>query len=104
MKKLYAAKHAIEAHLIRGFLVSHGIDAVVRGDHLTTGWGELPVDICSVWVVDEAQFEQADALVSAFFKGSSQRMFSGGTWTCPRCGEELEGQFTACWSCGTSRQ
>lgn len=103
MKKLHAARHAIEAHLIRGFLASHGIEAVVRGDHLTTGWGELPVDVCSVWVVDDAQFKEADALLIAFFKGSAERMFSGESWTCPECGEKLEGQFTACWSCGASR-
>jgi hypothetical protein len=24
-------------------------------------------------------------------------------WHCPRCGEEIEGQFYACWQCGTQR-
>jgi predicted nucleic-acid-binding Zn-ribbon protein len=24
-------------------------------------------------------------------------------WTCPKCGERLEGSFDACWSCGTTR-
>jgi hypothetical protein len=26
-----------------------------------------------------------------------------GPWTCPACGEGLEGQFLECWSCGTVR-
>ena len=103
MKQLHAARHAVEAHLIRGFLISHGISAEVRGEFLTSGWGELPVDVCSVWVTDDAQFEAANELLQAFLKGSFARMFSGEGWTCPRCGEKLEGQFTQCWSCGASR-
>jgi hypothetical protein len=103
MKQLHAARHAVEAHLIRGFLVSHGIAAEVRGEYLTSGWGELPVDVCSVWVADDAQFAQAEELLKAFLTGSLARKYSGQHWTCPQCGEKLEGQFTACWSCGTAR-
>lgn len=87
--------------MIRGFLDSHGIEAIVRGEYLTSGWGELPADVCAVWVVDDAQFGEADALLKAFLKGSYA---SGlGTWRCANCGETLEGQFTECWSCGAPR-
>ncbi|HYC43976.1 MAG TPA: DUF2007 domain-containing protein [Burkholderiales bacterium] len=104
MKQVHAARTALEAHLVRGFLLSHGISAEVRGEFLTSGWGELPVDVCSVWVTDDAQFDAANDLLVAFFKGSYARMFSGESWTCPACGEKLEGQFTQCWSCGTPRK
>ncbi|HEV7801833.1 MAG TPA: DUF2007 domain-containing protein, partial [Burkholderiales bacterium] len=77
MKQLHAARHAVEAHLIRGFLGSHGIAAEVRGEYLTSGWGELPVDVCSVWVVDDTQFEQANDLVMAFLQGTFARIFGG---------------------------
>ena len=100
MKQLHAARHAIEAHLITGFLLSHGISAEVRGEFLTSGWGELPVDVCSVWVTDDAQFEAANELLVAFLNGTFARRFGGENWNCPRCGEKLEGQFTQCWSCG----
>ena len=26
--------------------------------------------------------------------------FSAEPWTCPGCGEEVEGQFAQCWNCG----
>lgn len=103
MKQLHAARHAVEAHLIRGFLISHGIDAQVRGEYLTSGWGELPVDVCSVWVADDLQFEAARELLASFLKGSLARQFSGEGWTCSHCGEKLEGQFTQCWSCGAAK-
>ena len=25
------------------------------------------------------------------------------TWTCPRCGEDVESQFSECWNCGSER-
>ena len=25
------------------------------------------------------------------------------TWKCPKCGEEIEAQFDACWNCGAFR-
>ena len=103
MKQVHAARHAVEAHLIRGFLISHGISAEVRGEFLTSGWGELPVDVCSVWVTDDAQFEAANELLVVFLKGSYARMYSGERWTCAHCGEQLEGQFTQCWSCGAAK-
>lgn len=103
MKQLHAARHAVEAHLIRGFLASHGIAAEVRGEYLTSGWGELPVDVCSVWITDDAEFGRANELLVDFLSGTLARKFSGARWTCPECGEALEGQFTACWSCGTAR-
>src|SRR5262245_65571887 len=82
MKQVHVAKHAPEAHLVRGFLESNGIAAVVRGEYLTSGWGELPVDVCAVWIVDDAQYPQAQALLVAFLRGDAAREFRGQGWQC----------------------
>lgn len=103
MKQVHAARHAPEAHLVRGFLESNGIAAVVRGEFLTGGWGELPVDVCSVWISDDRQYERAQALLAAYLGGDFAREFRNEGWRCPQCGEQLEGQFTECWSCGAAR-
>jgi hypothetical protein len=103
MKQLHAAKHALEAHLVKGFLESNGIAAVVRGEFLTGGWGELPVDVCSVWIEDDRLYERAQALLRTFLRGDLAREFRAQGWRCPKCGETLEGQFTECWSCGAIR-
>ena len=103
MKQVHVAKHAPEAHLVKGFLESNGVAAVVRGEFLTSGWGELPVDVCAVWITDDAQYERAHALLVSFLKGDLAREYRGAAWTCPACGERLEGQFTACWKCGAPR-
>lgn len=101
MKRVHNARHLTEAHLIRGLLESHGIEAVVRGDFLTGGWGELPVDVCGVWVTDDARFGEADRLLRDFLQGLPAT--NSETWRCSACGEASEGQFTACWQCGASR-
>ncbi len=103
MKQLHVARHAPEAHLVRGFLDANGIAATVRGEHLGSGWGELPVDVCSVWVIEDAQFERANALIMDFLKGTAAQAHGADSWQCPRCREPLEGQFTDCWNCGESR-
>ena len=103
LKLLHPARHAVEAHLIRGFLASHGIAAEVRGEYLTSGWGELPTDVCAVWIAEDSQFARADELLKTFLKGSYARQFGGEGWTCEGCGETLEGQFTECWNCGAGR-
>jgi hypothetical protein len=103
MKQIHIAKHAPEAHLVKGFLESNGIAAMVRGEFLTSGWGELPVDVCSVWIEDERQFDRAEALLIAFLNGDIAQEFSGKDWRCSGCGEPLEGQFTKCWKCGASK-
>jgi hypothetical protein len=103
MKQVHAARHAPEAHIVKGFLESNGIAAEVRGEFLTSGWGELPVDVCSVWVSDDAQYDRAHALLVAFLRGDFAHEFRGQNWRCPKCGEQLEGQFTECWKCGERR-
>ena len=100
MKQIHIARHAPEAHLVKGFLESNGIAAVIRGEFLTSGWGELPLDVCSVWVSDDAHYERANALLISFLNGDPAREHRGENWRCPKCGEQQEGQFTACWKCG----
>ena len=103
MKQIHTAKHAMEAHLVKGFLESNGIEAVVKGDYLTGGWGELPVDLCTVWITDDALYDRANTLLVTFLRGDHAQSFRDDNWRCPQCGEQLEGQFTECWSCGTRK-
>lgn len=103
VKPLYTARHATDAHLVCGYLESQGIKAIVRGEYLASGIGELPADLCKVWIANDTQFDQADALLQAFLRGDAARMHAHERWRCAQCSEELEGQFTTCWSCGTVR-
>lgn len=103
MKRLHIARHAPEAHVICSYLETAGIAALVRGEFLTGGLGELPVDQCQVWVVEEGEFARADALLRAYLRGDDAQTHALEGWRCPGCAEEIEGQFTDCWRCGAAR-
>lgn len=103
MKPLHNARHATEAHLIRGYLESQGITVLVRGEFLAGGVGELPADLCKVWVVDDCEFARADELLRQFLQGTAAHEHVHEGWRCEPCNEYLEGQFTSCWKCGSVR-
>lgn len=96
--RIYIGRNLTETHLVCGMLQSAGIRAHVRGQYLSSGYGELPITtdtMPSVWLDDDRQ--RADALrVIAEYERPSYRP----SWRCSQCGEVHGGQFTACWKCG----
>ncbi len=99
MIQAYVANSLAQAHLIKGFLDAEGIFAVVRGEHLVGIAGEIPITmdtLPSIWVGDDDR-DRARELIDKTLK--SELVFED--WTCPECGEEVEGQFTECWQCGS---
>jgi hypothetical protein len=103
MKPLYTARNIAEAHLIRGYLESEGIDAIVRGEYLLGAMGDLPGDLCRVYVINDGEFVRADLLLRQFLQGELASEHAHAGWRCASCNEAIEGQFTACWNCGASR-
>jgi Putative prokaryotic signal transducing protein len=102
VRRVHSARTVAAAHIVKAILDSEGISSEVRGEHLAGALGEAPLDVDtlpSVWVSD-SDAVRADELVREALSG--QGPVSEG-WTCPNCGEELEGQFTECWQCGASR-
>ena len=99
MRKVYASDNsAIIGHL-RQVLEDHAIPCVVRNDFLLGGAGELPVNETwpELWVIDDRDFERARTLVDGIVAAAHK---SEPPWRCASCGEQMEGQFTDCWSCG----
>jgi len=69
MKTVYIAQHSIDAHVVRGLLENHGIDAIVMGDYLQGGIGELPAfGVIEVRVDDDDEHE-ARRIVQSFETG-----------------------------------
>ena len=113
LKKVYEAKNAADAHLLRGLLESEGIPAIVRGvgivPFIEVGlfrMGSRP----TVWVLDDARVSRALEVVHGYRTDPEQAAAAAadGTapaavWMCPSCGERMEQQFSDCWSCGDPR-
>jgi len=104
MKKLYTfsiADHT-QAGLLKELLEHEGVACVIRNEQLFSALGEIPFLECApeLWVVDDEIWPRAKSLLENWLKAEA----NAETWTCHSCGEQLEGQFGACWKCGRERQ
>jgi hypothetical protein len=105
MIQIYGARDGTEAEYVKGLLSGEGIEAVVLGAALEGALGEglyTQSALPSVWV-NEPDVPAAQRIVDEFQKGGPAKTDPKPNWTCPECGENLEGQFTTCWKCGYER-
>jgi len=97
--KLVTADNPVQAGFLRGLVEAAGIPTQMRSMELWTAAVEIyyaegarP----SIWV------RQRDLEAARNVLRDRGRV-SEPSWSCPGCGEQLEGQFTACWHCGRAR-
>jgi Putative prokaryotic signal transducing protein len=101
VKRVYTAKHAWDAQMVRDILAANGIDATVQ--QATTGLHHL--ERGSVHLMKEEDEAAAAELIREFDAGLRERRDDDRVvwpWRC-RCGEDVEPQFSACWNCGQER-
>lgn len=99
MKTVYSASNLALVSIFRNILENCNINCWVKNEFLSAGVGEIPPIEC--WpqlCVDDADYGQAQRIVDEALSEKKTPV-----WQCASCGEVIEGQFTACWSCGKSR-
>lgn len=69
MVKIYDASDITEAHIVRGMLEAHGIEAHVGGHYLQGGIGELVVQGFATVYVEDSEVVAARSLVDAYELG-----------------------------------
>lgn len=99
MKKLTSSESLITINHFKNVLESEGIACRIRNEHLGSIVGEMPfVEVWpELWVVNDIEFDRAKQLIDDAITEESPKAH----WKCRNCGEENEGQFAACWNCGT---
>lgn len=104
MKQIYIAANSLDAQMLKDYLESTGIQAIIKGDYLTGAVGEIPANTFpTVWVVDEEDEVRAKKLVANFESEHPSDQIHITHWHCPQCKELIEPQFTQCWHCGYQR-
>lgn len=98
MKKLTSAETIVTITHYMNVLEAEGIRSEIRNQHLSGVMGEVPVFETwpQLWV-EERDLERAGQLIKMVDDEAP-----GEPWRCAKCGEQNEGQFAACWNCGTS--
>jgi len=66
MIKIYQAKDITEAHIVRGMLEAHGIEAHVNGYYLQGGIGELAASDFAYVSVNDEDANQAREIVDKY--------------------------------------
>ena len=98
MKRLRSAPNAAIAQIWADLLCEAGLPATVERRYLSAVAGELPPDQClpEIWLRHDEHAPAARALLDEL-EHVPQRQ-----WTCPACGEHVEGGFEQCWACGAA--
>ncbi len=101
--KVYTSPDLPMVGHIKNILESYGIACTIQKQFGSAAAGEIPPIECwpELWLVDKDQREQAEIIVKEALEPLSKKL---PQWECPNCKELIEGQFTACWNCGTDRQ
>ncbi len=99
MKRVYTDSDPLIVGHLEQVLTSRGIVCIVRNRHLMGGAGELPPTEVwpQLWVENDEDAPVARRLIDEVLANQDQ---AGPDWTCPDCGERIEGQFAECWNCG----
>ena len=76
MKRVHVASDPVDAQFVKAFLESAGIAAVVRGEHLFSLRGFVPMTaetLPSVWIEEEDDLPRAQRLLESLEKRSRLR-------------------------------
>jgi hypothetical protein len=94
-----------EADMVKLYLQGHGLTAWLDDEfvgtmapHYAAGGGALAVKVR----VNAADAARANALIKQMNQESQEA--ARPAWTCPNCGEAIEGQFGQCWNCDAVRE
>jgi len=105
MKQVYEASDLVNAQMLKDYLVSFGIEAIVKGELLVGAIGEIPADSYpTVWIVNENDLEKAKLRIKNFESQAPDDQMYNSVWKCMDCDELIDAQFTQCWKCGSERK
>jgi hypothetical protein len=100
VRKIHTSPSLIEIAHLRNLLEADGIACQIRNDRLPGVVGEIPFVECwpELWLHRSGDALRARALIELALTPSP----AAEPWTCPGCGERIEGQFASCWNCGAN--
>ena len=99
MKRVFTSPDTAEVGLLKNILEKAGINCVELNEQMAQTIPVPPFQ-AELWVINEADYDNAFALMEVW---QNPPAATGELWTCSRCGEKLDSQFTKCWKCGTHR-
>ncbi|MGH7941947.1 MAG: DUF2007 domain-containing protein [Limisphaerales bacterium] len=102
MKRLFTSSDLAAVSALKSMLDRIGIPCFITNEVSSALAGGIPQGECmpELWIGDDSREEEAIQIKKQWLSPRNQ----GPAWTCPKCGENLEPQFTSCWKCGTAKR
>jgi hypothetical protein len=99
MLRVYTGQVLALVENMKNVLKMHNIESYIRNQYLSAAVGEIPPHESwpQLWVSDQ-DFERARKIIEYAERDSLE---SQEILICPKCGEEVEGQFVKCWNCSS---
>jgi len=100
VKRVATSESLAEIGHFKNVLEQNGVRCIIKNEQLSGALGEVPFLEClpELWVLNDAELGRAEILLDEL----KQESTGGEDWRCPRCKEQNEAQFAACWNCGAS--
>ncbi|MDH3266663.1 MAG: DUF2007 domain-containing protein [Gammaproteobacteria bacterium] len=100
MKKVTSTDSLVTINHYKNLLASEGIPAFIRNEHLGGILGEMPFQEVwpELWVENDLDYDRALQLIDS---NNIINESPASAWRCRTCDAENEGQFSACWQCGS---
>lgn len=94
MRLLFTSRNLAEIGLLRGLLEAQNIPCQTRNEHVSSISLALEF-VPELYVARDADFAAAQQILADYHRADEDLE----PWVCPRCGENNEAQFGACWKC-----
>jgi hypothetical protein len=101
MKLIFTSADLVLVSELKGVFDNAGIACYINNEVSSTLTGGIPQGeaMPELWIEDDSRETEAVQIKKDWLAPQPQ----GTAWICPKCGENLESQFTSCWKCGTAR-
>jgi len=102
MKKIFVSINLPEVESLKNIMEQSGIPCTIKNQQTASLAGEVPfVEVFpELWVLRDEDSPKAKDILANWPKAKS---LQEKEWACPNCGETIEKEFTACWSCGRDK-
>ena len=102
MKIIYSSMDLAAVAHLKDLLESVGIACLIKNDVSSYLTGDVAMSGVApeLWIDDDSRLAEALEIKKDYL---GPQTMQGNMWTCPKCGEKLEPQFSSCWKCGTAK-
>jgi Putative prokaryotic signal transducing protein len=102
MKLIFSSTSLVEVSELKDMLDAADIACYIANEASSRLAGGIPMSetMPELWIEDDSRLAEAELIKRDW---QSPPPPAGTAWTCPKCSEKQEAQFTSCWKCGTKR-